>query len=190
MTRGTPTPEPSAQAPAHAGRSGQGVPNRRAPMLRAWIPALAWGALIWALGGDGFSQPETSRILDPLIAWLFPDLPETTRAALVAGVRKLAHPVEYGVLALLSLRGVRLTYTGAQTRGVGLALLPALALAAADELRQSLSAVRTGAALDVGLDLAGAALALGTLVLLERACGARLVGRNARRISASPDAPV
>jgi VanZ family protein len=147
-------------------------------VLTTWTPALAWAGLIWALGGDDFSAPETSRILDPLLTWLFPDLSDATRTSWVALIRKSAHPIEYAVLALLSLHGVRRSTGATALRSFGLALLPALALASADEFRQSLSSVRTGATLDVALDLAGAAFGLLCLFGMERLIRTRIVGRG------------
>jgi VanZ family protein len=145
----------------------------------AWLPALCWSGLIWMLGTDGFSAPETSRILDPLLAWLFPGLDAVDRTFWVGLIRKTAHPSEYGILALLSLYGVRHMAPRPTPHALALALLPAALVASADELRQSLSAVRTGAAFDVGLDLTGAALALGLALLAERALGRRLIARRA-----------
>ena len=147
----------------------------------AWLPALAWACLIWGFGSDGFSEPATSRILDPLLAWLLPGLSDETRALWVWSIRRLAHPIEYGVLGVLCLHGVRLSWPGAAGREARRALVPVLAIALADETRQALSSIRTGSLLDAFFDVAGAALALAALVWIERRLGVRLAGRRRAR---------
>jgi len=142
---------------------------------------LAWAGLVWVLGGDDFSFTETSRILAPLLEWLLPGWPLDERAALAALIRKLAHPVEYGVFAVLVLRYVdarqRLRFGRAP---VVLSCVTALAFAALlailDESRQSTIESRTGSPLDVGLDVTGAALALTLAVSAATLAGRRLLG--------------
>ena len=48
------------------------------------------------------SSPNTSRIIRPLLLWLFPDISEASLAYLHILVRKAAHFTEYAVLALLA----------------------------------------------------------------------------------------
>lgn len=121
-----------------------------------WLPAVLWAALIWVLGTDMFSAPQTSRILGPLLAWLLPDLDPRERLQIAAVLRKLAHPSVYGVLAALAWYGASRTVAPARwVARATLALAPVLALAVADEWRQSGSAARTGAGFDVLLDMAG-----------------------------------
>jgi hypothetical protein len=143
--------------------------------LTAWLPVLVWAAVIWLLGGDSFSAPETSRILGPLIIWLWPDLDAETLARIVAGIRKLAHPGVYGLLAGLAFRAATRT---APARGsaqrAAIALLPVVALSIADEWRQSASTLRTGAPFDVALDLAGGLLVVALILSVEQWIGRRL----------------
>ncbi|MCH2184773.1 VanZ family protein [Myxococcota bacterium] len=143
--------------------------NRLIWTILAWAPAGLWALVIWQLGGDAWSAPTTSRFLGPLIEWLFPSLDPESQQALTAGVRKLAHPAVYGLLALLAYPASLRTLRG--QRGVGQVLLtlgPTLLLAVADEWRQSGSAARTGSGADVVLDLMGAVTAFWLAGLGER----------------------
>ncbi len=157
--------------------------------LMAWLPVLAWGVVIWLLGGDAFSAPETSRILGPLINWLWPDLDADSLARIVAGIRKLAHPGVYGVLAGFGFRAVTMTGSAFDpARRAGLSLLPVLALSIADEWRQSASALRTGAPFDVALDVAGGVAVIGMALAIERWIGRRLFAPATQTRPAHPAA--
>ena len=126
-------------------------------ILLAWMPALLWAAVIWQLGGDGWSAPATSRFLGPLVDWLFPMATPETREAWVAGIRKLAHPAVYGTLTALAYPASLWTLrVRRQIPTLILTLIPVLALASADEWRQAGSSLRTGSGWDVLLDGAGA----------------------------------
>lgn len=64
-------------------------------------------ALIFSASSDTRSFARSSRILAPLLRWLFPHLPEDTVNLIVLIVRKGAHVTEYAVLALLFWRALR-----------------------------------------------------------------------------------
>jgi VanZ family protein len=140
----------------------------------AWAPVVIWAGVIWHLGTDGWSASETSRWISPLIHWLLPDLSAAQLDAAVLGVRKLAHPGVYGLLAGLCLhalqRGTRWPFGPVAVA----TLLCVTVLASADETRQTHSAVRTGAAGDVVLDAAGALVVLALAFAAERALRRRL----------------
>jgi VanZ family protein len=137
----------------------------------AWLLAGVWGVTIWRLGGDPFSMQSTSRFLDPLLAWLSPDWTDAQRIAAAATLRKLAHLGEYGLFALLLGRAVALATRVRMRRVVATSLVGVGVLAAADELRQATSSLRTGSPADVALDLAGGLLALAALFALQRRLG-------------------
>lgn len=124
--------------------------RRRSPgtLLRAWLPALLWMGLIFYL---------SSR----------PDLPchPDERADFV--LKKAAHVVEYGILALLLWRALANTsQTDSPARWV---FLLSLLYAISDEVHQLFVPGRNGTPLDVLFDALGAALAL---LLLRRQQGA------------------
>ena len=114
----------------------------------AWVPALAWAVLIFALSSQ-------------------PSLPSP-------GVSdKQAHFLAYGVLAVLCLigaSGARLTRIG--SRAVLAALVLTVAYGVSDEVHQSFVPGRTPDVDDVVADAIGAAVALGvawaSAILLRR----------------------
>ncbi len=149
----------------------QSVPRSEAPPVRvatAWLLVASWAALVWWLGSDQFSAGTTSRYLWPLIEWLWPSGSFEQRHALLMTIRKLAHPSVYAVLAGLSFRAALVSGVSGLARGAAIALAIAISLAGLDELRQSRTRSRTGAALDVALDAAGASVALAALGYVRR----------------------
>ena len=99
------------------------------PVLSAWLPVVAWAALIFALS----SIPDLGTGLG---GW---DLV----------LRKLAHTAEYAVLGALLLRAVK-----REVPAVALGI----AYAVTDEVHQSFVAGRQGRPLDVLIDAAGVLL--------------------------------
>lgn len=138
---------------------------------RAWLAVAAWIAVILGFSGDEFSAGSTSRIIGPLLQWLFPHLDAAARLALHLWVRKLAHLTEYAALGLLVFRALRLSLAIPLARTALLGLLVVLGVAATDELRQAFLASRTGSLVDVGIDCAGGALGVFLVVALHRAAG-------------------
>jgi len=126
------------------------------PGARAWLVVALWAGLVWALGGDGFSASHTSRFLRPLLEWLFDDWTRRELNTALFWIRKAAHAVEYGLLTALITRASLIGAPRRVLRAVTLSLVCAIALAAADELRQGRSSRRTGTVRDVALDSAGA----------------------------------
>jgi hypothetical protein len=125
---------------------------------------LAWGALIWALGGADFSYHDTSRIIRPLLDWLFPAMDAGDKRFWLFFVRKCAHVSEYGVFAVLVLRLVLFLGGRRLAWNLGAAVAATLLLALLDEGRQGLLPNRTSSLRDVGLDVTGGAIGL-TLTL-------------------------
>jgi VanZ family protein len=147
------------------------VPRSEAPPVRvatAWLLVASWAVLVWWLGSDQFSAGATSRYLGPLIDWLWPSASFEQRLAVLMTVRKLAHPSVYAVLAGLAFRAALVSGVSGLARGAAIALAIAVSLAGLDELRQSRTRSRTGAASDVALDAAGAAVALAALGYVRR----------------------
>ena len=75
--------------------------------IKYWLPVLAWMALIFTASSDSRSFARSSRILAPLLHWLFPHLAEDTIHFIVLIARKGAHLTEYAVLALLLWRALQ-----------------------------------------------------------------------------------
>lgn len=111
----------------------------------------------------------TSRIIRPILEFLFPSATEAELVFYHAIVRKFAHFFEYGVLAFLAFRA----FAGSSKfllsrRPAAAALIFALVVAIADETYQSFDPTRTGALMDVLIDMSGAAAALAVAVVLRR----------------------
>lgn len=128
-------------------------------VLKAWLPVIAWAAVILFASGDSFSAANTGAVVGNELANV--------------ALRKLVHVVAYGILGILTWRAMP---------NFRIVLLIALAVAATDESRQATTMNRTGSPYDVVLDLGGAAL--GAIFIREmerRASARRTAGRSAER---------
>jgi hypothetical protein len=70
-----------------------------------WLPVVLWCALIYSVSGDKKSVHHSSRIIEPIVRWLIPDISDEAVRTTVLVVRKGAHVTEYAILALLLWRG-------------------------------------------------------------------------------------
>jgi VanZ family protein len=140
--------------------------------FKYWLPALFWMALIFAASSDVESFAHSSRILAPLLHWLFPQMPDDTMYLIVLIVRKCAHMTEYAVFALLLWRALRKPMKNDPRpwiwREARLALLMVALYAASDEFHQMFVPERTARVTDVLIDTAGGAASLLALWLLGR----------------------
>src|SRR5918999_779050 len=129
---------------------------RPSSLLARYGPVVLWVGLIFFASTGNLSASNTSRIIRPLLLWLFPDITEASLLQAHFLVRKAAHFTEYAVLALLAARAF-LTSSGPRLRArwwlAAFALVAAVALL--DEYHQSLLASRTGTIYDSLLDMAG-----------------------------------
>jgi VanZ family protein len=132
--------------------------------LKYWLPALIWMALIFSASSDVNSFAHSSRIIGPLLHWLFPQMPDDTMYFIVLVVRKCAHLTEYAVFALLLWRVLRKPVKNDPRpwiwREARLALLIVALYAASDEFHQSFVPTRTALVSDVFVDTAGGAAGL------------------------------
>jgi VanZ family protein len=128
--------------------------------------------LIFGFSSDSHSFQHSSRILEPLLRWLFPGMAQDTRNFVVFIARKCAHLTVYAVLALLVWRlrrkPVRHDPRPWSWREAGLALLVTALYAATDEYHQTFVPTRDGCVRDVFIDSCGAAAGLFLLWLLGR----------------------
>ena len=129
--------------------------------LSRYAPLVAWAALIFWASSASFSASNTSRIIRPLLVWLFPEISEAALLQAHFLVRKAAHFTEYAILSLLAAR----TFLSSPRERVrGLWWLASFAVVAGvallDEYRQSFLPSRTGTVYDSLLDMAGGAAAL------------------------------
>ena len=117
-------------------------------------------ALILAFSSSGFSADRTGSILEPILRALWPGASAAQLAAAHGLVRKAAHVVEYAILAALWFRTFLRAGPRRPGRAAWLAFAVAVAWAVIDESHQATLPTRTGSALDVGLDAAGAGIAV------------------------------
>jgi VanZ family protein len=132
--------------------------------LKYWLVILLWFALIFLASSDTQSSGRSSRIVRPIVLWLFPQASPQTVEKVVLGVRKCAHLTEYAVLALLFWRAFRQPvkrdsrpWSWAEARN---ACLGVVLYAATDELHQWFVPSRQASLLDVLIDSSGGALGL------------------------------
>jgi len=131
-----------------------------------WAPVLLWMSVIFLMSTGTFSADNTSLIIKPLIRFLSPSSTHEEIAVIHGVIRKLAHVTEYFILGLLLFRAFRGGAGGVpRWRWVLCSVLVVVVCAAADEFHQSFVSARTGALIDVGIDMLGGILAQGASVL-------------------------
>ena len=146
--------------------------------LWRYVPVFGWACFVLLASSDSFSASNTSRIIRPLLLWLFPRISEASLDFAHFLVRKAAHFTEYGLLALLAARAFRSSSKEALVRFwwfASFALVACVSLA--DEYHQSFIPSRTATIYDSLLDMAGGATAL--------ACVALWLGLKRRRAGAA-----
>jgi VanZ family protein len=131
--------------------------------VRLWRygPVLVWMAVIFFASTGNLSASNTSRIVRPLLLWLFPEITEEGLLQAHFIVRKGAHLTEYAILSILAARAF-LTSSDARLRRLWYVVAFALVVVYAllDEFHQSFVRTRTGTIYDSLIDIAGGALGL------------------------------
>lgn len=136
--------------------------TKRRRWLTAYAPLVIWIVIIFGLGTQIGAMSETSRIIRPLLEFLFPETSPETLMIVHGHIRKLAHFTEYAVLALLAFRVFKPKYPFL------LSLLLVMAVAITDEANQSFMTTRTSSAWDVLLDISGGVVMLVLIWLVKR----------------------
>jgi VanZ family protein len=124
--------------------------------LRWWWPALVWAALIFNFSTDAFSGEHTSRIIVPVLHWLFPGAGADTLEVMHLFIRKSAHVFEYFLFGLLLVRAVRGERRGWRLQWAMAAVVAAAGWAGLDELHQAFVPSRGPSMIDVLIDTCGA----------------------------------
>jgi VanZ family protein len=130
---------------------------------RVWryAPLVIWMLVIFIASTGELSASNTSRILRPLLIWLFPDISEETLLRTHFFVRKAAHFTEYGLLAVFAARAFSTSSQRWLRRAwFFVALLVTVLYSLSDEYHQSFVATRTGSVYDSFIDMAGGLTAL------------------------------
>ena len=129
--------------------------------LSRYLPLVAWLAFISYASSASFSASNTSRIIGPLVLWLFPSTSAETLATIHFITRKIAHFTEYAILGFLAARAFRTSPNPAISRRwffISATLIIVFALI--DEYHQSFVPNRTGTIYDSFIDMTGGLAAL------------------------------
>ncbi|MEI7534766.1 MAG: VanZ family protein [Verrucomicrobiae bacterium] len=135
-------------------------------LLKYWLPPLAWMCVIFSASGDAKSYQHSSTLFEPLLHWLFPQMPQTHVELIHHIFRKIGHLTEYALLALLLWRAIRQpqkTDRGSRRwrwDEAGLSLALVFLYAASDEFHQVFVATRTALVSDIFIDTSGGAIGL------------------------------
>jgi len=110
---------------------------------------------------DEFSAMNTSRVIGPILLWLFPGITPETLAAIHFAIRKLAHFGEYAVLGLLCARAFSTSsHVSLKHHWFIAAFLLVVVYALLDEYHQSFVPSRTASVYDSLIDATGGMVAL------------------------------
>ena len=119
-------------------------------------PLVLWVLLISFASTNQFSASNTSKILRPILLWLFPSLSESRLAAVHFLTRKAGHFTEYAVLAFLARRAfITSSQAFLQRYWFPLGLLLVVIYGLLDEFHQSFVPSRTASIYDSVIDVAG-----------------------------------
>ena len=130
-------------------------------IISRYAPLVIWLAFISIASSDGFSAGNTSRIIGPIVLWLFPNTSPQSLETIHFLTRKLAHFSEYALLAILAARAFS-TSPGESVRRHWFLLSLAIVVVNAllDEYHQSFVPSRTASIYDSFIDMSGGLSAL------------------------------
>src|ERR1700675_5003299 len=73
--------------------------------LGDWMPAILWMGALFILSTSYFSAANTSKIIEPILRWIFPSASLATISLMHGLIRKAAHFTNYAILFWLLIRG-------------------------------------------------------------------------------------
>jgi VanZ family protein len=137
--------------------------------IARYAPLFLWIGVIFFLSSTLGSMSHTSRIIRPLLEWLFPDASAETITLYHAYIRKFAHFTEYAILAFLASRGFRGSSKAfLQKYWYAASIALVVLIASIDEFNQSFNPQRTGAFSDVWLDCFGGIFMILSILAIGR----------------------
>ncbi len=126
-----------------------------ARILSRYLPLVVWLVFISYASSDSFNADNTSRIIGPLVLWLFPNTSPETMATIHFITRKIAHFTEYAILGLLAARAF-----WSSKRWFLISAVLVVVYALIDEYHQSFVPSRTASLFDSLIDMLGGITAL------------------------------
>jgi VanZ family protein len=146
--------------------------RRMTPLIRYWLPLIAWMLVIFSASADVQSSERTSRFLEPFLRWIHPGISAEAIDVARLVVRKSAHAIEYAVLAWLLWRALWKPSRGDARpwswKIAGATFLGVVFYAATDEIHQRFVPNRTGSVADACIDTAGGILGLAVAWVIYR----------------------
>lgn len=137
--------------------------------VRRYAPLVVWMAFIFFASTGAFAGENTSRIIRPLLLWLFPEISEENIALVHFVTRKVAHFLEYALLALLAARAFSSSSQQPLRRHWFLiSLLLVVLYSLSDEYHQSFVQGRGASIYDSFIDMSGGLTALLLYALWRR----------------------
>lgn len=129
--------------------------------ISRYLPLLLWMVFISFASTGNLSAGNTSRIIGPLVLWLFPNTSPETMLVIHMTTRKIAHFLEYALLGILAARAFRGSPREAlRARWFLVSLVLVVVYALIDEYHQSFVPSRSGSIYDSLIDMAGGLTAL------------------------------
>ena len=134
--------------------------------IKYWLPPIVW---MWFLfpTNDALTVDSTSRIIVPLLKWLFPAADPVTIDSYHILARKAVHFLEYAFLAFLLFRAFKGRNKTWQWNWIIYAGIITIGYSSIDEFMQTIIASRTGSFSDWMIDAAGAVFAVGIIVVVK-----------------------
>jgi VanZ family protein len=134
-----------------------------------YAPLFLWIGVVFLLSSGSGSSAATSRIIRPLLEFLFPMASEDSLQSMHFYIRKCAHFTEYAVLGCWALRAF--SRTGAEwlrNHSYISAFAVVVIVASLDEFNQRFISSRTGSIWDVVLDIGGGIFAIAVWSVASR----------------------
>jgi VanZ family protein len=134
-------------------------------------------AFIFFASTGAFAGENTSRIIRPLLLWLFPEISDEKIALVHFITRKVAHFLEYALLASLAARAFSTSSRKfLQRRWFLISLLLVVFYSLSDEYHQSFVQGRGASIYDSFIDMSGGLVALILYALWQRRAGMKSAG--------------
>lgn len=134
-----------------------------------YAPLFLWIGVIFLLSSGSGSMAATSRIIRPLLEFLFPAASEESLQLMHFYIRKCAHFTEYAVLGYWALRAfARTAAEWLRNHPYISAFAVVIIVASLDEFNQRFISSRTGSIWDVVLDITGGLFAIVVWFIVSR----------------------